>query len=185
MKMLKKMSLAVALSLALVTSSYATIIINDGGIYNDFDVGVVDTLLGVTDSPNSGENTELEWVKTILGDGVSFVIKDEPDGGVPYFSTDVTTDVTNTNVYAFLTPSSSSHFLIKNSNFYALYENSVSLDWGVFDTSLLSSDFNLPDNDVSQYTISHVSTFEVDEPKSLILLGIGLIGLMGIGVKKK
>jgi len=148
------------------------VMINDGGAYDGVDVGSVDTFIAEGEQTgNSNPQTEEDWVNSILGAGTAtYTVKSEP---VSYFSTD------SNGVFAFALVSSPEYFLIKNSTRFALFQNLADLNWGVFDSSLLSSTMNIPSDN---FTISHVTEFnghtEVPEPGVLGLLGIGLIGIV-------
>ena len=145
------------------------ITINDGGVFDGTDVGLIDVFIA-EDAKQGNPADETAWVNTILsgmGITVEYEVKAET---VTYFSTDAT------GVFAFdLTPASADYFIVKNSTRIALFENLADIDWGVFDTALLSSDMNLPDD---PYFISHVTQFSVPEPGMVGLLAIGLIGMV-------
>lgn len=172
MKKMLAMSLFV---LTMIVSMSANAIVITSGSYIDNDVGGIDLLLA--QAPKAGNPTaETTWVNSILSTGdLIFEVKNET---VPYYATNVD------GVYAFaLDTPPGDYFLIKNSNYMALFENYVNYDWGVFDTGLLGSGINLPTDD---WEISHVSEFSSDtpnqtvpEPTSLLLFGLGLIGLAG------
>lgn len=201
MSKLSKLGSAVVLSLSMVGISQATILadVNGDVVYDvngDFvsgiyetDVGNVDTLLGVGAKQGSPKSEYL-WVNGILnpnGIDVKYVVKDDP---VSYYGTNVD------DVFAFAT-GTSDYFLIKNAEYIALYQNLASTDWGVFQTPIVLDgvgDFNLPDT--GSYTISHVTYFDgsngyvppddnpVPEPGSLMLFGLGLLGLVGFNKRK-
>ena len=167
MKMLLK---SLVILLAISTAQAATI--NMGTI----DVGNTDTFIleaGGVGSPDS----EATWVQTSLGDPtVDWVVS---LANVDYVET------STAGTWAFSLLFEPDYFIVKNSNRIALFENVASLDWGVFDASLLSSGMNIPSD---PWIISHVTELNKDinpdprgnpvpEAPLTILLGIGLVGL--------
>lgn len=162
-------SLLVAATLAFSVPASAYII--QGSAFAGTDVGSLDTLIGQkfhVGSNNPG--TQTTWVNSLLDPDTSFVIREET---VNYFATG------SASVFAFQLQQTPGYFLVKNSTYWALFENNANADWGVIDVSLLQDGFNLPD--LSKMTISHVSEFgkyvDVPEPSSLLLFGLGLLGL--------
>lgn len=140
------------------------------GTYLGTDVGSVD--LFIAEAQQQGNPTsETAWVNSVLGvSDITFATKTET---VDYFATD------EANVFAFdLQSALSGYFIIKNATRVALFQNLASLDWGVFDASELSGVMNLPSE---EFTISHVTELNgrvnVPEPSTLVLLGLGLIGI--------
>ncbi|MCU7904326.1 MAG: PEP-CTERM sorting domain-containing protein [Candidatus Thiodiazotropha sp. (ex Epidulcina cf. delphinae)] len=117
-------------------------------------------------------------MNSVLGSPVvSYAVKTE---NVDYFSTDAA------NVFAFLLQSTEpDYYLIKNARRIALFQNVASLDWGVFDATLLSGAMNPPSGG---FQISHVTELSVSasipEPSTLAMMGISLIGLGFRGRKK-
>ena len=181
------LSFATLLNAGLYNSCLAApILINDGGVYDGTDVGLIDTFISEADKAGN-PTAEETWVNSILAPiNIEFTIKQ--DGGVPYYSTD------STDVFAFAfdpTPGDD-YFLIKNATRMALFQNLADLNWGVFDTSLLSSAMNLP---TSPYSISHVTRFneddgteppaEVPEPAMVALFGMGLMGMGLSRIRRK
>jgi len=168
MKIKQLLQIGLILSGSVTMPAWA-VMINDGGAYDGTDVGAIDTFIAEGDKTGNPQSEE-DWVNSILGAGTAtFTVKSEP---VDYFGTD------SNGVFAFQLVSSPEYFLIKNATRIALFQNLADIDWGVFDSSLLSSAMNLPSDG---FTISHVTEFngeQVPEPGVLGLLGIGLIGIV-------
>ena len=137
--------------------------------------GVIDTFIAEANKAGS-PSSETEWVNTMLGtSGLNYTVSTQ---NVSYYTTDVT------HVFALSLTNQPAYFLIKNATRMALFQNlDDGLDWGVFDTSLLSTgkkSINLPGD---EYTISHVTHFggdnsTVPEPGVAALRGIGLLGII-------
>lgn len=153
------------------------------------DVGEIDPRLAQTnnlDENNAGCSTtssspsnELCWINSVLATDTTYGVKEET---VPYeFINDSKT------VIGFLLDTPTEYFLIKNAQWWGLFENVSNFDWAVIDTGDLSSGFNLPSDD---FTISHVATIgdavKVPEPGTLSLLALGLfaMGLKGRKIRK-
>lgn len=168
---MKTITSALFLAATLVGSSPASAHIIQGSAFAGTDVGSLDTFLfQTTGLSNSNPVTETNWVNSVLNPDTGFVVKEEK---VTYFATD------SASVFAFQLQSEPGYFLVKNAQWWGLFENNASADWGVVDFSLLNAGFKLPD--IKKMTISHVSEFgkytQVPEPSGLLLLGLGLLGL--------
>jgi hypothetical protein len=142
------------------------------------DVGGVD--LFIAEGEMLGNPTsETAWVNSLPGvSDITFTVKTET---VDYFTTDTS------NVFAFeLESALSGYFLIKNAQRVALFQNLSEMGWGVFNVSYLSDAMNLPSE---EFTISHVTELNgptaVPEPSSLVLLGLGLIGIFVVSRNRK
>lgn len=162
------------LATPLMASTYTVGTTNVGGldpfIFEDAKVG-------------STANEEL-WVQETLGDLSAEWVISKAD--VIYQSTDTY------GIFAFNLYTAPDYFLIKNATRIALFENVADLSWGVFDSSVLSSVFNIPSSDIE---ISHVTEFVVDDdggsirnnpvpiPAAVWLFGSGLIGLLTVRKK--
>ena len=124
MKRLFGLTAALALGMGLAQPSWA-IAINEGPNLGT-DVGDVDTLLNTTQLQNSG-GAENAWLQNLFP-GATILPQEQK---IPYYDTDTL------NIYAFALNPLADYFMIKNAQWHALYANTASNSWGVFDTSLL------------------------------------------------
>lgn len=137
-------------------------------------VGDVDTIIAQTTLPDSGLATELAWVQSILGSSVT-IVKDET------FTWLATAE--STNVWASLLDDATSYYFLKlgniGGNTHFLYSNAAELSYAVIDITAWGGT-----KVVNIGKVSHIGSVggntQVPEPISLILLGLGLIGLAGI-----
>lgn len=154
-------------ALVVATNSWGYTI--SGGVTN---VGSLDALIGISQLPNSGQQTETDWVNSLLNPDTTFTTKTET---VSYSLVDG-----QTSIYTFALQSDPGWYIVKNATWSALFQNAASVDWAVFDDNLLPGGMNL--GGTGELTISHVSEFggstSVPEPSSLTLLVAGLLGLV-------
>lgn len=147
-------------------------------------VGNVDILLGITNAlPNSSPGTETTWVNSLLNPDTAFDLKTE---NVSYSLVN-----SSDHIYAFELQANPDPgwYVVKNSQYWALFQNVSSTNWGVIDDSILPVGIHIGDG----LTISHVTelgaapqcpvepcipdTQDVPEPSSLGLLAAGMLGL--------
>lgn len=161
--------------------------INDGGT----EVGGIDELINQTKLDDSGEATELAWITGILGAGWTLDAKYDTTDGDGWFTVDGLE-----SVFAHALETAPTHFVIKtgansgNTNTHFLFENVFSLDWGVIDLAEMGfSTNNLTEIDkisyISEYNGENGNGAPVPEPMTMLLMGTGLAGLVGIRRKMK
>jgi hypothetical protein len=186
MKMKKSLMLTLFMSLVVFAgSAWADDItlISDPSV----NVGSVDNLINSAKLANSGDATEIAWVNSVLGTS---------------FTTDDLTKYTNSSpgwlweetsvdgVWAIDLKTDPEYFYIKTGGGAAtagdfdhfLYENLDDFNWGVVDLLAIGVEIN------NWGAISHVGEIggqgtEVPEPGTMVLLGLGLIGLAGLRKK--
>lgn len=172
-----KIILGAVLTFGIAMNASALVIQNAGDTLSGTDVGDIDLLVAQTGKKiggslaNSNPETEEAWVNSVLDLDTQFTVKTE---NVNYYATN------QSNIFTFALNSAPEYYVVKNSQYWALYSNTNSLDWAVFDATELFKGFNLPD--MGELTISHVTEFGSDVtpvplPAGLPLLAAALAAL--------
>ncbi len=160
-------SFALLLSLAAAPQSWAVVLTSGEGYAGTW-VGNVDTIVAQDNSLTSSTAYEEQlYVESVLGSSVYYTGRTQP---VDWYYTDTA------NTIAFSLWTGPGYYVVKNDNVWILMENLISDFWGVLDLGGFMTDLA----GGGSISISHVTEFnghyEVSEPGSLALLGIGLLG---------
>lgn len=174
--------LCVMMCAFLVFASTGWALTIDGG---SIDVGELDPYIDSTILSNYGDKTELNWINDTLTTEEDFTLSEfhKIDGSITYYAVDESTDT-----WAFQLTYTPAFFAVKFGNgsgtsaekfdAIALYQNVSSLDWGVIQ---LTGDIK----SIEAYSHrAEVGAAPVPEPSTILLLGLGLVGIAGIGRKK-
>ncbi|ACR13371.1 conserved hypothetical protein [Teredinibacter turnerae T7901] len=162
-------------------SASAIVVTDDSSDYDGTDVGTVDELVGeigkrefrdlIAGQGFRGFRADAEqfWSNSLMG-GDTELSLNSSTAGVGYLATDVE------NVYAILMPNEPGYYIVKNANFWGLFENTGASNWAVFDTSKLSSGFQLGEG---PFQVDHVSGLDnvspVPLPASMPMMGAALV----------
>ncbi len=213
---MKKILVAGLTSLALIMGAGSAMALSIvGGTYDGTDVGAIDTIFMSTYLANSGEQTELDWVNTVLGlseeNMYTSFIKDENLGEdwSNVASPDQSVTASNSGIWAYALASEPApeYFLIKtgklkNSTPDTLALNTLALNTLAHNTFLLTNvgnegniDWAVVDlaamgieNITNIKKFSHLDEFgatPIPEPSVTILLGTCLACFAGLRLRRK
>lgn len=168
---------ALITALVLSTSSWAYMI-------GTTDVGAVDQIFASADLSNSGDAVEEAWIESVLGFDVNLSYKND--------STSWALVNNETSIYASELVTNTDYFIVKYGNggisgldSHFLYQNLDALMYAVIDLDLVSTAKNFNIGRVSHITEFGSTTTDVPEPGTLMLLGLGLLGMFGAARRSK
>lgn len=175
MKVSKLPFAVLMISFGLSAAVHAEMITGTGTSLDGTEVGDPDTFIDAIAGMSSGEQTEVDWVNSILG--TSFSTDDMTKGeNIDWYDTD------SANIIAFMLETGPGYYLLKNSTWHLLFENVIDINWGVVDLNYLLYELEIDPNLGDDMMISHIGEFggdktSVPEPGTLALFGAGLLGL--------
>lgn len=150
------------------------------------DVGDIDTMIA-SDFVANDYDSELAWVQSVLGSEFFFADSDKMDTETLWTVTDQLS-----TAYALELSSEPSHYFIKIGlggtslvDDHFLYQNDPLTLFAVVSELDWTGGNDIQNIDV--FRISHLAPIggtSVPEPSTILLLGLGLVGIAGIGRKK-
>ena len=151
--------------------------------YSFTDTGPADQIVAVADLGDSAEDTELLFISVFMGVDVDDLTLTKLDDMSSWEEVMDSDESTNLYGWDFL-GDNPDYFLVKTGKLldtgdmdyrHFLYENQYSLDYGVIDLSTMSC-YDVIDIDKVSH-ISYSSPAPVPEPATMVLMGVGLVGL--------
>ncbi|HEY9134625.1 MAG TPA: PEP-CTERM sorting domain-containing protein [Pseudomonadales bacterium] len=168
---------ALITALVLSTSSWAYMV-------GTTDVGGVDSIFAHNTLADSSAAGEEAWVESLLGYDVAISYKND--------ATSWSLVNGETSIYASGLSSPTAYYIVKFGNggisgldSHYLYQNLDELMYAVIDLDLVSTAHNFNIGRVSHVTEFGAGTTDVPEPGTLMLLGLGLLGMLGASVRSK